>query len=138
MKNVLIISFSALHHDPRVLRQIQALINTYRIFTIGDTPINDARITFYPTNEPKPAIKRTFFQKVIRRLKKYQYICKNYKRVFPRILAFKNNFIFILNHEIVTPDFIIANESRRFHEDIIFHIHPINLQIVNNRCRKRR
>jgi hypothetical protein len=39
MKTVLIISYSPLHRDPRILRQIQALKDKYKIITIGYTPV---------------------------------------------------------------------------------------------------
>ena len=111
MKKILIISFSTLHNDPRVLRQIQALKNDYQILTIGDTPANDENIIHYNTNEPKPFKKRTILQKIVRRLKLYSYINKNYHGFYPKILAFKNSFMYIFTHNIIQPDLIIANES---------------------------
>ena len=109
--NILIISYTDLHYDPRVLRQIQALKNEYQLFTIGNTPSGYPGIIHYNTNEPKPEKERSFLQKVSRRLSIYKYIFKNYNGFFSRILAKKNNIKYILSLSIIKPDIIIANES---------------------------
>jgi len=46
-KTVLILSYTPLYHDPRVLRQISALKDTFNIITVGLSPIKDDSIRFY-------------------------------------------------------------------------------------------
>jgi len=65
MKTILIISFSLLHSDPRILKQVNSLKDKYKILTIGNTPINDNSIIFYNT---------------IRTYKEQQLIIKEYNR----------------------------------------------------------
>ena len=46
-KNILIISYSPLHRDPRILRQIQALKDDYKIQTVGWTNPNVKDVDFF-------------------------------------------------------------------------------------------
>jgi len=108
MKKILIISFSPLHKDPRILRQIQALKDDYQLFTIGDTPAHYSNITHYNTTETLLPNKNIFIQKVIRRLKRYHYAIKNYHGFYRIKLAERFNYIF--SHTIEVPDIIIAND----------------------------
>ena len=61
MKTVLIISYSPLHRDPRILRQIKALKQEYKIVTIGYTQIIDDSIIYYQIRLPK---KKSLYQKI--------------------------------------------------------------------------
>ena len=105
MKKILIISFSPLGTDPRILRQVQALVKHYKILTIGKSPIDDERIIFYSIvqkfdkDEQNPQLKRTFFQKVIGRL------AHNSKRLSKGLCV-----DYIISQNIETPDIIIAND----------------------------
>jgi hypothetical protein len=54
MKKILIISFSNLHSDPRILRQYEALKNDYEISTCAYTPFMDTKIPFYQIYENLP------------------------------------------------------------------------------------
>jgi hypothetical protein len=104
MKTVLIISYSSLHRDPRILRQIQALEGNYKIVTIGYTPaLSDCisgEITHYTVNRPR----RSTFPEKIKRL--FQYIKKEY------LLSYKKEFDLenIHTEKIETPDVVIAND----------------------------
>ncbi len=40
-KNILVIAFSHLSKDPRIIRQVKALENEYNVYTIGFTPVKD-------------------------------------------------------------------------------------------------
>jgi len=103
MKTVLIISYSPLHRDPRIIRQVQALKDNYKILTIGQTHINDENIIFYSCNKSEP-IKRTILQKVKRRLNIHYWTEIN-KRLEERL-----NIKFILSYDVEKPDIIIAND----------------------------
>ena len=48
MKSICIISFSPLHRDPRVRRQVQTLKGKYKITCAGFTDIDDSNIYFWP------------------------------------------------------------------------------------------
>ena len=106
MKTVLIISYSPLHSDPRVLRQIQVLKNNYNIHTIGYTSANIKEINYYDINQ---IIKRTFLQKIKRRLN-FEYWRSRYFINYSERLEKILNKNYILSHEIQTPDIIIAND----------------------------
>ena len=118
MNTVLIISYSPLHSDPRILRQIQALKDNYKILTIGNTSVNNDDIVHYNTSEPpRPIHKRTLLQKIRRRLilyiwliRNYIWLIRNYNGYYSIMLARKLNFYYILKHRIETPDVIIAND----------------------------
>jgi hypothetical protein len=107
MKTVLIISYSLLHSDPRIIRQVQALKNNYKILTIGNTPINDDNIFFYSCNQSR--IKRNIWQKVKKRLILYLFFIKNFFNI-SIILERNLNIKYILSYNIETPDVIIAND----------------------------
>jgi len=102
----LIISYSPLHRDPRILRQIQALKNDYKIITIGDTPVSNNSIIHYHT---KISCKN-IIQKYLVKIKKILYLILNFYRFFPAILEVKLNLKYILSNNINTPDIIIAND----------------------------
>lgn len=58
-KTVLILSFSSLNSDPRILRQVSALKDDYNIETCAFAPINDDSIPFYQIyTEPKFSLVR--------------------------------------------------------------------------------
>jgi len=104
MKTVLIISYSPLHRDPRVLRQIQALKHDYKIITIGYTSVNNDAIVHYLLNRPNNG---SFVHKM------YKLMCgllrkfNNYtERTLEMMLDLKN----ILSKDILKPDVIIAND----------------------------
>ena len=48
MKNVFIISFSPLHRDPRVKRQVKTLIGNYKITCAGYSDIDEPEVVFWP------------------------------------------------------------------------------------------
>jgi glycosyltransferase involved in cell wall biosynthesis len=102
MKTVLIISYSPLHRDPRILRQIQALKIQYNIITIGHTPpfFDNAAIRHYPV---KPGQKSTFPEKIERL---FQFMRQEYLPYYKKTLDLED----ILKNNIETPDVIIAND----------------------------
>jgi hypothetical protein len=109
MKTVLIISYSPLHTDPRIQRQIKALVDKYKIITIGNESAKDDRIIHYNTfsNEIK---KNTIKYKIIIRLKFLSYLLRgiNYFLLYfiPKIFQIE----FINNNIKENPDVIIAND----------------------------
>jgi hypothetical protein len=105
MKTVLIISYSPLHRDPRILRQVQALKDDYKIFTIGDTPVLDCDIIHYNNKKHSNSIKNIFIK-----ISKLFYLLLNIYRLYPALLEAKLNIKYIISHKINTPDFIIAND----------------------------
>ena len=103
MKTVLFISYSPLHSDPRILRQVQALKQDYKIATIGYSQIKDDSIIYYQVKMP---VKKSFGEKVyllLSLLFNYRVYEKNSLEI---TLDFKN----ILFQNIITPDVIIAND----------------------------
>ena len=103
MKTVLIISYSPLHTDPRIIRQIQALKQDYKIATIGYTQIKDNFIIYYPVKKPD---KNSFIKKLFNFLS-FLFNYKFYEsRSLERNLDIKN----VLAKNIITPDVIIAND----------------------------
>jgi hypothetical protein len=103
LKTVLIISYSPLHRDPRILRQVQALKQDYKIATIGYTRINEDSIIYYPVKIP---VKLSFGNKICL-LFSFFFNYKVYeKNSLERVLDLQN----ILFQNIVTPDVIIAND----------------------------
>jgi len=106
MKNILIISFSPLHRDPRVLRQIQALKQDYKITTIGYTPVEDDSVVYYPAKMPA---KKSFSQKIYLLAFMVLYSFSNYAKKRWKLMmlcGFEN----ILSQNIEKPDVIIAND----------------------------
>jgi len=105
MKTILIISYSPLHTDPRILRQIKALKQNYKILTVGYTPLNDDTIIHYP-------VKRHIGKKLslIQKIHLLLSILLNYnkyEKIFlKKILDLEN----ILSQDILIPDVIIAND----------------------------
>jgi len=109
MKTVLIISYSPLHRDPRILRQIQALKNDYRIMTIGDTPSANNDIIHY-SNKNSNKIYSNVINKYFTILIKNIYLLIYFYKFIPLILEIKLNIKYILSYNIERPDFIIAND----------------------------
>ena len=105
-KKILIISYSPLHRDPRILRQVQALKNEYNISTIGDTPIVDSNIHHY-NNSPNTIL---YHKKINVKLHKLFYLLKHIYKYYPTILELKLNFEFIFTQNIKCPNIIIAND----------------------------
>lgn len=114
--NVLILSFSNLHSDPRILRQYEALKNTSHVSTCANTPFADKNIPFYPISQPLPySLPRKFkrlFQFTIKNHDAY-YWDDNKKRV---AYNFKD-------HKF---DVIIANDISTL---------PLALRIANNKAK---
>ena len=105
MKKLLIISYSHLKNDPRILKQVEALKNDFLILTIGKSSIDDKKIVFYNTininkNTIIPLAKKKFFYKIKRRL----------TRSYSEIINDWLNLDFIIGQNIETPDIIIAND----------------------------
>jgi hypothetical protein len=100
MKTVLIISYSNLHRDPRIIRQIRALKDNYKIITIGMTPIADNNIKYYQIGR----IKENSLGGKIKTL--FGLISGDYYPWYARRLDFAN----IISQKIEPPDVIIAND----------------------------
>ena len=100
MKKVLLVSFSNLYSDPRLLRQYEALKNNYEIYTCANKPFEDKQISFYPIYESLPfsagrKLKR-LFQFALRRFDAL-YWDDNKKRI-------------VSHYQNYTFDLIIAND----------------------------
>ena len=105
MKTVLIISYSPLHRDPRILRQIKALKQDYKILTIGYTQVNDDSIIHYSVN--KYIGKRSTLIQKIKLLLSILIKYNDYERDYlQKSLDLEN----ILPQDIIIPDVIIAND----------------------------
>jgi hypothetical protein len=103
LKTILIISYSRLHTDPRILRQLQAISDDYKIITMGYTSpftADNIKTTHYSINiAPKKRIAEKFETLL-------QLIKKDYQSYYKRLLDIDN----ILTQNINTPDGIIAND----------------------------
>jgi len=102
MKTILIISYSPLHTDPRILRQIQALKNDYEIATIGFTRINDDSIIYYPLKLSKKSLSQKLFFLLLLIFNRNMYIKNSLKEML--------NPDKMLSYNIKRPDVIIAND----------------------------
>ena len=111
MIKILIISYSPLNSDPRVIRQIKALSNYYRIYTAGYTPVSDNSIVNYNIYFPLEQKNNFLLIKIARRLKKY-YNCYSslLKRNFSNELSTILNINEISSQSIIDPNIIIAND----------------------------
>lgn len=103
MKNILIISYSPLHTDPRILRQIVALKQCYHITTIGYSQVADKSIIHHPVKNP---VKKPFMKKICMLLLILVNNKKYLKEKIEECLDLKN----ILIQDIISPDIIIAND----------------------------
>lgn len=77
-KSLLIISYSELHRDPRVLRQISLCSNLggCEIITMGYTQANYASVDYYPLTRPKKSTK------LLRKIRSMTcYLTRNYMRL---------------------------------------------------------
>jgi glycosyltransferase involved in cell wall biosynthesis len=101
--NILIVSFSNLHSDPRILRQYAALKDSCIIHTCANKPFADSRIPFYPISEQLPfSIPRKIKRLIQFAFQKHDafYWDDNKKRVANH---FKNhNFDVIIANDITT------------------------------------
>ncbi|MCR5385564.1 MAG: hypothetical protein K6E69_00425 [Treponema sp.] len=100
-KNVLIISYSPLHRDPRILRQIQALKDDYNIQTLGSTSPNVDDVDFFWIPDMPKC--QNMFQKIHLGL---QIVFRKYKKVLSRNL----NIETLLSYKYKKPDCIFAND----------------------------
>lgn len=103
MKTVLIISYSPLHKDPRILRQVEALKSNYKITTIGFTKIEDNAIIHYSVNMPP---KKTLMEKV------YWLLCLLVRKHYFILKTLESTLYLndILSLNIIIPNIIIAND----------------------------
>lgn len=99
-KNILIISYSYLNRDPRIIRQINSLKNKYNIQTIGLTNPNVSGIDFFEISYAPHC--RNLYEKVQLGLRVW----------FWQPLAINRNLMIdsIMQHSYETPDMIIAND----------------------------
>ena len=99
-KNVLIISYSPLHRDPRVLRQIQALKDEYNLTTIGLTNSGESKVTHFSFKEP---VRHNLFGKLFHVL---NIVFHRYEVILERIYGVST----IVTCDITVPSVIIAND----------------------------
>lgn len=100
-KNILIISYSPLHRDPRILRQIQALKDEYEIQTVGFTNPNMESIRFFEITMPEPS--KHFIGKVFKGLR---IIFHGYNKALKRNCSIQQ----ICSYDYKVPDCIFAND----------------------------
>ena len=103
IKTILIISYSSLHRDPRILKQVQSLGSDYRILTIGYTPIDNEAIKHYSINKPK---RKSILRKIF--LTWCSFINRSYYII--KLLESNLDLDNILNQDIDNPNGIIAND----------------------------
>ena len=99
-KNILIISYTTLHHQPRFLRQIEALNNEYFIETIGYSNANRSGIVHH--NISGNACKN-IFEKIRKALR---IVFHFYDKELNKLLSID----FLLNEKFASPDLIIAHD----------------------------
>jgi glycosyltransferase involved in cell wall biosynthesis len=114
--NILILSFSKLHSDPRILRQYEALKKTCTISTCAYSPFNDSNIPFYQIYE---GLSFSLLRK-IKRL--FQFVTRQYDNLYwdnnkKRVAAIFKNHNF---------DVIIANDISSL---------PLALKIADNKAK---
>ena len=127
-KKILILSYSSLHTDPRIKRQIRFLQNSFDISTLGYTAPTESNIKHYSIigkeitfhyNYPKilrkivslgVKIYHLFFPKNIQLENKIDFLETNYEKRYWEETEkgmLKSNLLFLKNNNF---DFIIANE----------------------------
>lgn len=122
VKTALIISYSPLERDPRVLRQIEALANSYRIITAGMTPsqsTNEAsfiKIALqYDKHLEKPVIYRKIVSlfyviplRTVRKVRKLLFLCWFKKYEWYYWNSFRRSLLLQLSK--YNYDLIVAND----------------------------
>lgn len=100
-KNILIISYSPLHRDPRILRQIQALKDDYNLQTVGFTNPNINGVDFFEL--PMLPLSKTYIQKFY---KAFRIMFQSKKRILSRVCSTKH----LCSYKYNKPDCIFAND----------------------------
>jgi len=105
MKTILIISYSPLHSDPRILRQVNCLKDKYKLLTIGNAPINDNNIIFYNAiktykKQQSVKIKKRFNKnRLKKKIRHYFYLIRKklfFKKLSKRFKIFHKLYIHFL------------------------------------------
>jgi hypothetical protein len=100
MKSILILSFSVIKSDPRVMRQVRLLEGKYRVTVSGFGPGPDADIEFIEITKPQVS----FLQKAIWAIKLFSRLFENYYWNLPQV---RNGFEAIQGRNF---DLLIAND----------------------------
>lgn len=100
MNNVLIISYSPLNRDPRVLRQIEVLKDNYSIETIGLVGSNVENVKHFGCH-------KNFFAK---KIKKIELVLRNFFTTKRSVLYYLFCIDELLENEYKNPNVIIAND----------------------------
>jgi hypothetical protein len=100
VKNILIMSFSVIRSDPRVMRQVRLLERNYRVTVSGFGPRPDADIEFIEIAKPRVSI----FQKAIWAIKLLSRLFESYYWSLPQV---RNGFKAIRGRSF---DLLIAND----------------------------
>lgn len=135
MKNILIISYSPLHSDPRIQRQIEAFKWLYNIETVGWTnPDVDGVERHF--NVERPYACKNFYEKV----------CKALRILFthPKNEIYLSLYIdYLVKLDYAVPDMIVANdwnglyaaarlkEDKRWQSKIYFNAHEYFPKYIN-------
>ncbi len=100
MKSILILSFSVIKSDPRVMRQVRLLEGKYRVTVSGFGPRPDADIEFIEITKPQVS----FLQKAIWAIKLFSRLFENHYWNLPQV---RNGFEAIQGRNF---DLLIAND----------------------------
>jgi hypothetical protein len=100
MKRILIISFSLIRSDPRVMRQVRLLEMNYRVSVCGFGPRPDADIEFVEIEQPRVS----FLQKAIWAMKLFSRLFDSYYWNLPQV---RNGFKAMRGRDF---DLLIAND----------------------------
>jgi Glycosyltransferase Family 4 len=100
MKRILIISFSLIRSDPRVMRQVRLLEMNYRVTVSGFGPRPDADIEFIEIEKPRVS----FLQKAIWAMKLFSRLFDSYYWNLPQV---RNGFKAMRGRDF---DLLIAND----------------------------
>lgn len=98
-KDILIIAYSLLHRDPRILRQIEAFKNNYHLQTIGYSSSNVNDVVHFNIPE-KPKIKIRKYLNALR------ILTHQYKKTLYSFFSIKK----LLEYDYKEPDLIVAND----------------------------
>lgn len=101
MKNILIISYSPLHRDPRIIRQIETFKDSYNIETIGYTDANIENVKYFE-------VKYSVCNSIIEKLKKFADIAILHKH--DKVIEKTYSLQSLLFNDYKTPDVIIGND----------------------------
>jgi len=93
MKRILIISFSPINRDPRVMRQIRLLENSYELIVAGFGEQPDANVEYIEITEPKRDLVRKALKLTFRLFGNYYWGLPQVKEAYDKLSNFRTDLV---------------------------------------------